>query len=201
MEPIGSIFNLDVLKIKKMDEFIHLSEQGREVDNLQKVKKCNKKCLVNRLLKFAGQGDREFSTIAKILTHPILDRKPTLTGLRHLKAILVREKLVTLSQMLENLDVSKKDIILDLVTTNGFPAAIIPIVLQKQYELADLYDVMKRMSQHGMAHKTIHQTFLHLSKSQMYDLMQKPDLIHILNCKDTQGCITFADVQRCLSST
>jgi hypothetical protein len=157
-----------------MDEFMHLAEQGEEVENLQRVQKCNKKRLIDKIL---GLSDLPIS-----------------------KRELVMTKTEVLIEMLQQLEVPDSELIQDLVASNKFPPAIVDIAIEKQYTPSELYGLMKRIRAQQMSHKTILQTFRQLEKGQMHELLyEKPDLVYVLNCKYERGCVTFSDIQECLS--
>lgn len=164
-----------------------LSDQGR-IAQSEDVVTCNKQCLINKLMLLAQENKSNYEEL-------IADLREQNYGRLHRK--LSKKSVKQLSLLLNKLGVDNEHVINTLVRENRFPLRVTDVVLKKQYDPQELFDVMTKLQ--NLPHEAIFQIFSHLDKAQIHTLAHdKPDLVRLLNCKYRNGCISFEDVKKCL---
>lgn len=181
-----------------MEQLRQMSSQGRVP--VHKPKKCDKACLINKIME-SSMTKSVFIDIVDGLTHTLLfdsEKEPEEKDMIALRKHLHKE---TVQKLLDLLKLTQPDftpIVANetLLRGNKFPQIIIDVVTQKQYDPKDLASIISQMHKQDMNYRAIIHAFAHLSPEEMFTLMHhKADLVHILNCKYNNGCVTLHDIK------
>jgi hypothetical protein len=180
-----------------MEQFHQMSSQGRVPIHNQK--KCDKSCLIDKIIDTA-RTKSGFIYIVDGLTHTLpynKEKEPTENDMVALRRYLHRENI---PKLLDLLKLTPDEAIETLLNGNNFSPTVVKIVIQKRYEPNDLASIILQMRDQSMNTQAITHAFAHLTPDEMFTLMHhKPDLVHVLNCKYNNGCVTLHDIKDKLS--
>jgi hypothetical protein len=143
--------------------------------------------------KFIGIVDRLQPTHAFAVDH-----EPKPADIRQLAKDLQAAHIDQLITILEETDPTI-DINAELLAGNHFSPAIVKAVQNKDYKPHQLADVITKVVNNDLHDTALLHAFHVFEPLQMIAFLHQPDLLHLMNCKYKEGCVTMQHFQQCPS--
>ncbi len=184
-----------------MEQLHQMATQGKIPRRNYNQKNCNRTCLIDKIMENIT-NKTDFIAVVQELKHPFLFSKESLVTDKERSSLRKQLKKERISRLLSILEVahpalSDKELNKSLVSRN-FPH-VSEVVATKEYLPRHLMSILDQVQRQRLNDRALLHAFFHLSPRQMYTLMhEKPDLVHVLNCKYNRGCVSLSDIKEVL---